>query len=573
MHDADTALDLRPRNNGEIAGDVTAAGAPPLPASALTALASLALEACGGDAGTSSVPVPTPTPVPVAKLGAPAAARFLGQATMGATDADIAHIQTIGFDAWLAEQFGTPRATAHWDWLTAGGYNVVANINSQAGHDASLWRQLIGGTDQLRQRVGMALLDYIVVGIDGVTSNWRAFAAAAYLDVLMDNAFGNYRTLLDQITTNAAMAYFLTYLNNNKANAATGSLPDENYARELMQLFTLGLYQLNADGSQKLVSGVPIESYTQADVSGMARVWTGWTLDSADSATPDRYRRPLINIAASHEPGAKVFLGTTVPAGTSGVDSKKLALDAIFAHPNIAPFVAKQLIQRLVTSNPSPAYVGRVSAMFADNGSGVRGDLKAVVRAVLMDSEARDDAAAAASTKSGKLREPFARLTSWARAFGATSPADAWAIGDTSSAAARLAESPGRSQSVFGWFRPGYTPPNSAISAAGLLAPELQLTSEPTVIAYINYMQSLVMNGAGDFKADYTAILTKAADSQMLLDAVNLTLAAGQVSASTIAQFKTAVDSISGATAGGLLNRVYTAIVLTLASPEYLVLK
>ena len=573
MHDVEAALDLSHRSDPENVFDKASVAAPPLPAGALAALAALALEACGGDAATSPAPVAAPVVVPVAKLAAPVAARFLGQATMGATDADIAHVQTVGFDAWLIEQFGTARATAHYDWLIAGNYNAVANINSEAGYDASVWRQLIGGTDQLRQRVGMALLDYIVVGIDGVTSNWRAFAAAAYLDVLMDNAFGNYRTLLDQITTNAAMAYFLTYLNNNKANAATGSVPDENYARELMQLFTLGLYQLNADGSLKLVNGAPVETYTQADVSGIAQVWTGWVLDSADSTTPDRYRRPLINNAALHEPGAKVFLGTTIPAGTSGVDSKKLALDVIFLHANIAPFVAKQLIQRLVTSNPSAAYVGRVSAVFADNGSGVRGDLKAVVRAVLLDGEARDDVAAATSTRAGKLREPFARLTSWARAFGATSPLDAWPIGDTSSSAGRLAESPGRSQSVFGWFRPGYTPPSSAISTAGLVAPELQLTSEPTVIAYINYMQSLVSNGAGDFKADYTAILTKAADSQMLLDAVNLTLAAGQVSAATIAQFKTAVDSISGATAAGALNRVYTAVMQTLASPEYLVLK
>ena len=537
----------------------------------------LALAACGGDAGSpATTPVAAPpvvVPPVVVQISAVSAARFLGQATMGAAPGDTAKVIAMGFDGWLSDQFATPRKTALWDWLVAAGFNAATNINTQNGYDAAIWKQLIGGSDQLRQRVAMALLDYIVVGIDGIASNWRAFTAAAYVDVLMDNAFGNYRTLLDQITTNAGMAYFLTYLGNKKANAATGSVPDENYARELMQLFSLGLYQLNPDGTQALTAGKAVETYTQDDVTGIARVWTGWTLDSNDSTTPDRYRRPLVNVAADHESGAKTFLGTTIPAGTNGVDSKRLALDAIFAHPNIAPFVAKQLIQRLVTSNPSPAYVGRVSAVFANNGSGVRGDLKAVVRAVLLDSEARDDAAAAASTSAGKLREPFARLTGWARAFGATSPSDAWTIGDTSSSATRLAQSPGRSQSVFGWFRPGYTPPNSSIATAGLVAPELQLTSEPTVVAYINYMQGMIVNGAGDFKADYTAILAKAGDSQALIDDINLNLAAGQLSAATVASIKTAVDSIAGTTPAGLSNRVYTAILLTLASPDYLVQK
>jgi len=497
--------------------------------------AALALAACGGDSAPAAAPVvPPPVIVPTVKITPTQAGRFLAQSTMGATAADIVSVQTLGFDGWLTDQFNTARKIAHWDWMVGAGYNVAANSNSETGYDPSVWRQLIGGTDQLRQRVG---------------------------------------TLLDQVTTNAGMGLYLTYLGNVKDNPTTGSVPDENYARELMQLFTLGLYQINSDGSLMMSGGAPIETYTQDDVSGLARVWTGWTVDSSDSTTPDRYRRPMVNIAANHETGTKVFLKTTIPANTSGVDSKKLALDAIFAHPNIAPFVSKQLIQRLVTSNPSAPYIGRVAAVFADNGSGVRGDLKAVVRAVLLDTEARDDAAAAASTTSGKLREPIARLTGWARAYGATSPSDAWAIGDTSSSSTRLAQSPGRSQSVFSWFRPGYTPPNSAIATAGLVAPEFQLTSEPTVVAYINYMQSLIVNGAGDFKADYTAITAKAADSQALLDDINLTLAANQLSAATIAQIKTAVDSIASSTPAGLANRVYTAILLVLASPEYLVLK
>ena len=541
--------------------------------------AALLLASCGGSDGSSSAPTPTPSPTPTpTPTPAPvlhtetATARFLAQSTFGASAADIAHTQTLTFDAWLTEQFATPRATAHWDWLVGAGYSAVANMNSTKGFDPTIWRQMISSTDQLRQRAGVALADFIVVGIDGISTGWNQFASAAYFDILLDNAFGNFRTLLTQISTNAAMGYYLTFINNKKASAA-GSIPDENYARELMQLFTIGLYQMNIDGTLKMSGGKPIETYTPADVSGLARVFTGWTLDSADSTTPDRLRRPMIQNAANHESGTKTFLGTTIPAGTDGITSLKLALDAIFAHTNVAPFVSKQLIQRLVTSNPSAAYVGRIAAVFENNGSGVRGDLKAVFRAILLDTEARDDAAAASSSSFGHLREPVMRLTAWARAFGATSPSDAWAIGDTSSSSTRLAQSIGHAPSVFSFFRPGYTPPDTSISTAGLVAPEFQITNEPSVVAYINFMQTLVSAGTGDFKADYTAILAKAADSQALLDQVNLLVAANQVSAATIAQIKTAVDSISGASSAGLLNRVYTAILLILAAPEFIVFK
>ena len=360
-----------------------------------------------------------------------------------------------------------------------------------------MWRQAITGQDQLRQRVGQALLSFLVVGIDGVNTNWRAFAAANYVDVLMDNAFGNYRDILDKVTTSPAMGYYLTYLGNRKANAATGAQPDENYARELMQLFTLGVSKLNADGTVQTSGTTTLDAYTQDDVSGLARVFTGFNLDATDSTTPDRLRRPLIQQAANHELGTKVFLGTTIPANTDGFASLRIALDTIFANANVPPFVSKQLIQRLVTSNPTPAYVGRVAAVFANNGSSVRGDMKAVIRAILTDSEARSDANLTAANF-GKLREPVMRLTNWARAFGATSPSDAWAFGNTTSSLNRLAQSPGRSPSVFNFFRPGYTPPNTAIATAGLVAPEMQITNEPSVIAYVNYMQTLTSAQTSD---------------------------------------------------------------------------
>jgi uncharacterized protein (DUF1800 family) len=364
------------------------------------------------------------------------------------------------------------------------------------------------------------------------------------------------------------MGYYLTFAGNRKANAATGAVPDENYARELMQLFTIGLLKLNNDGS--LQGGTSQETYTQDDITGLARVFTGWNIANADNTTPDRMRLPMTNNAALHETGDKTFLGTTIPAGTAGPQSLTLALDAIFNHANLPPFVCRQLIQHLVTSNPSAAYVGRISQVFINNGSGVRGDLRAVVRAILLDTEARTDPGT--STSYGKLREPVLRLTGWARAFNANSPSGAWPIGDTSSTATRLGQSPGRSQSVFNFFRPGYTPPNSPIADAGLVAPEFQITNEPSVIAYVNYMAALVQTGTGDFRADYADMVALSADSQALIDEVDILLGA-RLGAAAKASIKAAIDAIPTSATNAGLNRSYTAILLTLATPEYLVQK
>ena len=493
---------------------------------------------------------------------------------MGATKADITALQSSTYDAWLTTQFATPRATKFYDWLLAKGFGDIQYKNGTDGYNSLVWGQVISGTDQLRQRVGNALLNILVVSINGLMgTSFQQFAQAAYMDVLWDGAFGNYRDLLDKISTNTAMAVYLTFMGNQKANVARGSQPDENYSRELMQLFTLGLYKLNADGTVQTANGKPVETYTPDDVSGLARVFTGFTYDPVfDFQSPNGHQKPLVQNASIHETGVKTFLGTTIPAGTDGFASLKIALDTIFAHPNVPPFVSKQLIQRLVTSNPSPAYVGRISAIFANNGSGVRGDLKAVIRAILLDDEARSDAGLT-NPSFGKLREPVIRLTNWARAFGVTSATDVWNFGDTSSTSNRLGQSIGRSPSVFNFFRPGYTPPNSAIASSNLVGPEFQITSEPSVIAYVNYMQSLIQTGAGDAKGNYTEILTKASDSQALVDEINLVLAAGQLSAATVTTIKTAVDSISFTGTNGPINRVYLAILLVMAAPEYITQK
>ena len=537
----------------------------------ITAAAALSLAACGsGSSGTATTaPAPTPTPT-AAPLSQTQASRFLSQAAIGYGKADIAALAGSSISSWLANQFAMPRRQKFWDFLIAGGYDAAANINTNNGFDPMIWSQLISSSDVLRQRVGLSLLNMWVTSIDGFGAQWEPFIMAAYFDVLWDNAFGNYRDIMEGVSTSVAMGYYLTFLGNQKANPATGSIPDENYARELMQLFTIGLYQLNMDGTPVMSGGNPVPTYSQDDVSQHARVWTGYSLALGDNLTPARMRLPLLINPAQHETGAINFLGISIPAGHDGATARRLALDGLFAHASLPPFVSKQLIQRMVTSNPSPAYVNRVANAFVNNGSGVRGDMKAVIQAILTDAEARDDSQVDSATF-GKLREPVVRLVQWARAFGVTSPTNAWPFGNTSSSSTRLAEGPGHAPSVFNWFRPGYTPPGTAIATKGLVAPEFQIANEPSVIGYINYMQSLIVNGAGEAKPNYDELTPLAADSLALLNELNLILAAGQISAATIAQMKTALDTISVATSTGINNRIQAAIVLVMASPEYLV--
>lgn len=537
---------------------------------------SAALAACGGGGSDAPAPAPAPSPLPgpaPAPQGVSAtdAARFLGQATPGTDKAEIAAVQAAGFAAWIDAQFQLPRSQAHYDWLVAKGYNAETFRNGSAGLDNTIWRKLIASPDPLRQRMTLALSEICVVSVLGVNAPWRAFAVANYLDVLEANAFGNYRTLLDQISLSTAMGYYLTFRANAKANPVTGSEPDENYARELMQLFTLGLYKLNPDGTPQ--AG---ETYGQADVSGLARVFTGWDLDTSGLASPlppDVHRRPMAQVAGRYETGSKSFLGATVPAGTSATGSLKTALDTLFAHPNLPPFVGKQLIQHLVTSNPSASYVGRVAAVFGDNGAGVRGDLKAVLRAILLDAEART-AGVAAAPGFGKLREPVVRFLNWARACAATSASDAWAIGDLSDPATKLGQSPMRSPSVFNFYRPGYVPPNSPIAAAGLLGPEFQITTESSVAGYVNFIQKAVSgSGVGDLRSSYASLLPLVADSRALLGELNLVLAAGQLPAATVATLAAALDTIPVANDAGKLNRIHAALTLVLAAPETIVQK
>jgi uncharacterized protein (DUF1800 family) len=501
------------------------------------------------------------------------AARFLAQASMGASRELINQVKSQGYAAWLDGQFAMAGSVTRWDWLVAKGFNAAAKKNSEEGFDAAVWRKLISAPDTLRQRITLALSEILVVAIDGlVGAGWRSFSAAAYLDLLEVNAFGNYRTVLGAISTSAPMGQFLTFRGNVKANPTTGSHPDENYARELMQLFTIGLVKLNQDGTAVIVNGSPAYTYSQDDVSALARVFTGWDFDMAggDNTTPDFLRRPMKQFPTRHETSAASFLGGTVGAGLGGADAMRVALDILFAHANVAPFISRQLIQRLVTSNPSAAFVARISAVFNNDGHNVKGNLKAVIRALLLDPEAR---ARQPSSGTGKLREPILRLTAWARACAVTSASDTWPIGNTSDPATRLGQSPLRSPSVFNFFRPGYVPPGSAIADAGLVAPEFQIANESSVAGYVNFMQHLVGSGIGDVLPNYTPWLPLADNGASLMTEMNTVVAAGQLSPSTLMLI---VNVINGMPTGAVplrLNRIRVALLLVLAAPEFIVLK
>ena len=536
-----------------------------LSAVALSSAALLA--ACGGGGGDSPAPI-APAPPAVAAISAAEASRFLGQAGFGATDAQIGRVQTLGYSGWLDEQFAAPRSQGHYDWMVERGYAVTTNINNFNGTDNTLWRKLINSPDVLRQRITLALSEIFVVSMTGLPINWRGFVAAAYMDVLETNAFGTYRTLLGEVTLSPGMGSYLNMRGNLREDPATGRVPDENYSREVLQLFSLGLTELAADGTLK--NGVATDTYGQDTITGLAKVFTGWNNNAANNTDPGYAQRPMVLTAANHSTSVKQFLGVTIAAGTPGATALQTALDTIAAHPNVGPFIGRQLIQRLVASNPSPAYVARVSAVFANNGAGVRGDLRAVIKAILLDDEARR-APVAGDTTRGKLREPVVRFIQWARTFGLASPTGQWNIGNVSDPSTRLGQSPLRSPSVFNFFRPGYVPPNSALGTLNLNAPEFQITNESTVVGWANWAQTFVQSGVGETRPDYTAELALATDATALVKRVSLLLSGDTLSAATLATIGTAVGSISATTDTGKRNRVYAAIHLVLCTPEYLV--
>jgi uncharacterized protein (DUF1800 family) len=549
--------------------------------------------------GTPPIPIVTPAD----------ASRFLEQATFGATDAAIHHLSMIGFQPWLDEQFTLPPTPHEPDVEAAvilnnppcasGDLKCNAGLFVQNSQDDTLvqdsfWQQALADNDQLRQRVVYTLTEMFVISSSAnfdVQSMPRG--EANYYDVLGKDAFGNFRTLLEDVTLNPMMGQMLSMLGNDKGNANTD--PDENYAREIMQLFTIGLYQLNDDGSRKLDgTGQPIPTYSNTDVQGLAAVFTGFSWNIPGNNTETAWSNccayvgpgfgeellPMQSFASHHSSVQKQFLGVTIPA--SGIPDPdgdlKFALDTIFNHPNLPPFFCKQMIEHLVTSNPSPAYISNCSAVFKDNGLGVRGDLKAVINEILLDPEARSSATDFSNPKYGKVREALLRYTEWARAFSAQSRTGSYGIGSTEDPIWGLGQMTLRSPTVFNWFAPGYVPPGTSIEAAGLVGPELQMTNVSTVVGYLNFMQDSIGSNATDgfdIFASYETELGLAANPTALLDRVNLLLMAGEMDSTLYGQILGAITAIpipssnQNAINAALANRARTAIYLTMASPAF----
>ncbi len=561
------------------------------------------------------------------------AARFLQQAQFSCASVDIASARSGSFAAWLRKEFDKPIAQTAWDWMESRGYGKEADVTKYVYNNAigefAVWNQLFTAPDAMCKRIALALSEFFVVSFQSMEIDWRGYTIAAYWDILNRHAFGNYRDLLEDVTLSPAMGHYLNTRGNQKEDVAKGRLPDENYAREVMQLFTIGLYELNLDGTVKFANGKPVESYSSDDVSQLARVFTGYDFNSAyrskqpyienDVRKYDVYsreyarQRMTLDSTKHSNLAVKCTNYINIPAGAPAPEALRMALDGLFNNPNTGPFFAKQMIQRLVTSNPSPAYVARVASAFNNDGTGQRGNLKAVWTAVLLDDEARGPQGLTDSGF-GKVREPIVRFVQWGRTFNARSIESSWKIGDLSNTQYSLGQSPFQSPSVFNFFRPGYVPAGTDLAKRNATAPEMQIVNETTVGTYINFMQDKIRNGvrvnspklpdtnyvnggdAIDIVPDYKTELglitnTDLTDAQTapvaktLADRLNLILCAGQMSATSLAAMQTglqgALKSYKKITVNVKspdkqdykLDWVAAGVLLAMASSDYLVQK
>lgn len=528
--------------------------------------------ATGGSVWTPPPPAP---PLPGGPPTARDAARFLAQATYGPTFEEITALQSQGFDAWLTQQLQLPRVShlAYLDAAAAAGEEISSNQVME-----SFWKQAAQGPDQLRQRVALALSEIFVVS--DANSMITPEALAGYFDLLEQDSFGNFRQLLEDVTLSPAMGVYLNMLGNDKEDPAAGRNPNENYAREILQLFSIGLLQLHPDGTLLFDSnGLPVATYDQQTVKGFARVFTGWSFGGNDTTDPDlfyypdeHFRVPMAAWPSHHSEGSKRLLdGAMTPSGLSAQQDLALALDDIFNHPNVGPFLARLLIQRLVTSNPSPGYVYRVAQAFADNGSGVRGDMKAVIRAILLDYEARSETVTG-NQGYGHLREPIVRLGNLLRTFHGTAPSGKFRFWYLEDPTWGLGQNPLRSPTVFNFFKPDFSLPG-AVAQAGLASPEFQILSETTAIGNANFFLYLVAYGYDNdgevLTLDLSSEAALASNPAQLVDRLNLVLMANGMSAAMRTVLINTMNDPDFPT--DPRERAAAVIRLIVTSPEYLV--
>jgi uncharacterized protein (DUF1800 family) len=544
----------------------------------------LGLAACGGG-GAPNSPTPTstnPTPPPV-PLAAADAARLLEQATFGVTASDVAHVQAIGVDAYIAEQLAySPTQYTGYSYTPHTAPVGCMGDGSNPPDSSSLcararyspfqvqrdfFTHALNNSDQLRQRVAFALSQIMVVSSVEI---YEAYGLADYQNVLLNDALGNYRTLLQDVTLSPTMGHYLDMANSDETNPQNGTVPNQNYAREVLQLFSIGLVALNSDGTPQLdAGGAPIPTFDGATIEGFASVFTGWTYPPLPGATskwtnPINFDGMMVAFPDHHQPGTKALLnGYTVPANQTLAEDLANALDDIFNHPNVGPFIGRQLIQHLVTSNPSPAYVARVAAVFANNGQGVRGDLSAVVRAILTDAEARGIAPVA--NDFGHLREPALFITSTLRSLGGQS--DGVLPRSASSAMGQPIFSP---ETVFSFY-----PPSNQIPGTETVAPEFGIDNAATALARANFINTVIMQAGA--KPDPTvtgstgttinlAPLSGAANSAALIAQLNQTLMHGSLPSDATNIILTAANSAALGSADPLAAaRVASYLILTSA--------
>ncbi len=539
------------------------------------------------------------------------AARFLMQATFGPTAKSIDALMDMDndYEAWIDAQMALPQ-TDHLPLLEDRFVEIglaYAPLNEDAAEgwlrdlqrSDIWWESAIWGKDQLRQRVAYALSQILVISnaSDALFNDSRGIAN--YHDMLAEHAFGNFRDLLESVTLNPMMGQYLSMLRNEKANPALNIRPDENYAREIMQLFSIGLVELNLDGSVQLDgNGDPIPTYDQDDIKELARVFTGWTYglanlwwDFIDGGFAEII--PMKAFPDFHDTAAKTVLGVDIDAGQTPAQDIDSAMDILFAHPNIGPFISKQLIQRLVTSNPSPAYIARVATVFNDNGNGVKGDLGAVIKAILLDDEARQGQLTAPDTF-GKLKEPVLKISALWRAFKAQGVRVREHDGTFSKNRLRYRGSewaygqrPYGSPSVFNFYRPDYSHPG-AIKDDGLYAPEFQIHTESQLIMGANYMGATIFwRDAQDPTAQteyaesewdlYSPRLYLAAEKAIadtpsqLLDRINLLLMAGDMSMAMYDEILSYLNAQPTGVEWARQAMVYDALYLVSVSPEFAV--
>ena len=492
----------------------------------------LSVAGCSSGSGDGGGQPPPPPPPPITTAEA---FQFLNQATFGATAEQAQRVIDMRYEVWIDDQLQKP---ASLQLPHVRSLPLPQFMGQLQADRVDIWfRNALHGDDQLRQRVAFALSEIMVVSQLGVLNN-QPYSLASYYDMLARNAFGNYRDLIEDVTLHPAMGVYLSMLGNEKPDPLNNIRPDENYARELMQLFSIGLVELNLDGTVRTDGqGQPIPTYNQSIIEGFAHIYTGWTYAGSPvfrgaRATLTNQVIPMQLWQNFHDTGAKSLLnGFVVPAGQGGDQDLAMALDNIFNHPNIGPFMATRLIERLTASNPTPQYVERVARVFNDNGPGVRGDLGAVVKAILLDPEARTNSN---SDTGGKIKEPLLRLTQLFKAYNATSQSGRYPLGF---AYVIFGQGPLQASHVFNFFSPFYAPPGE-ISDRGLVAPELEIATEylNTYITNYFFLQSFGLNQTNpdlqpdDVYIDFSEEMAVAADIDALINMVADKLLGGVIS-------------------------------------------